>query len=42
MDALFCAAQAALSDGDVERLEALLNLDADLATARSASDHPTI
>jgi len=42
MDARFHAAQAALADGDVERLEALLKLDPGLPAAQSESDHPTI
>jgi ankyrin repeat protein len=42
MDVRFHAAQAALADGDVERLKALLKSDPGLANAQSESDHPTL
>jgi hypothetical protein len=42
MDARFHPAQAALADGDVERLAALLTSDPQLATARSQHSHPTL
>lgn len=42
MDARFHPAQAALADGDLERLGALLAEDPELATARSSCSHPTL
>ena len=42
MDPRFHAAQAALADGDVERLKTLLAADPELATARSECSHPTL
>jgi hypothetical protein len=42
MDARFHPTQAALADGDVERLATLLSADPELATARSSRSHPTL
>jgi hypothetical protein len=42
MDPRFHPAQAALADGDVERLTTLLSTNPELATARSGCSHPTL
>lgn len=42
MDAKFCPAIAAIKSGDIDGLQALLDQDRSLPTARSSSSHPTL
>ena len=42
MDVRFQSAIAAIKSGDVERLRALIEADASLATSRSSTSHPTL